>query len=320
VWALQQYGVKLNNVIRTASDAASYGIAYPYPGFQGTLAAALRQYPQVNGNSTVQTYGTPIGFSTYHSLQVTLNRQFGKGVSLFANYVFSKSLSNVDSELIGGNGANNAPLDYFNLKLEKSITGFDIPHAFKAYVNYELPVGKGKALLGSAPKVVNAVLGGWALSGILNYYSGTPLGPFTAPTPLSGGWNGGNNRPNVAAGSDLLNNAFSASQFELSNVASIKDTYLNKAAFSAPATLALGTSAKRYSNIRAFPTRNEDLALAKNNKLTEKVRLQVRAEFLNAFNRHTLGGISTSISSANFGQVTSVSGNRQMQVSARVDF
>jgi len=49
VWALQQYGVKLNNVIRTASDAASYGIAYPYPGFQGTLAAALRQYPQVNG-------------------------------------------------------------------------------------------------------------------------------------------------------------------------------------------------------------------------------------------------------------------------------
>jgi len=109
------------------------------------------------------------------------------------------------------------------------------------------------------------------------------------------------------------NTAFSASQFELSNVFFfffflVNDTYLNKAAFSPPATLALGTSAKRYSNIRAFPTRNEDLALAKNNKLTEKVRLQVRAEFLNAFNRHTLGGISTSISSANFGQVTSVSG------------
>jgi len=91
---------------------------------------------------------------------------------------FSKSLSNVDSELIGGNGANNAPMDYYNLKLEKSITGFDIPHAFKAYVNYELPVGKGKAILGSAPRVVNAVLGGWALSGILNYYVGTPLGPI----------------------------------------------------------------------------------------------------------------------------------------------
>ena len=133
-----------------------------------------------------------------------MNREFRKGFSLFANYVFSKSLSNVDSELIGGNGANNAPQDYYNLKLEKSITSYDIPHAFKAYANYELPVGRGKALLGSAPKVVNALLGGWTVSAILNYYSGTPIGPFTAPAALSSGWNGGNNRPNVAAG-DLLN-------------------------------------------------------------------------------------------------------------------
>jgi hypothetical protein len=308
VSALQQYGAKLNNVIRTAADAATYGIAYPYPGFQGTLSAALRPYPQVFGNNTVTTYGTPIGFATYNSLQVTLNRQFGKGLSLFANYVYSKSLSNVDSELIGGNGVDNSPLDYYNLKLEKSVTSYDIPHAFKAYANYELPLGRGR------------ILGGWALSAILNYYAGTPLGPFTAPTPLSGGWNGGNNRPNVVSAADLLNSSFSSSQFELSSVSSTKDTYLNKSAFSAPAALAPGDSAKRYSNVRAFPVRNEDIALTKTTKLTEKLKLSVRAEFLNAFNRHTLGGISTSISSANFGQVTSVSGNRQMQVSARADF
>ena len=106
----------------------------------------------------------------------------------------------------------------------------------------------------------------------------------------------------------------------LSSTSSPKDTLLNKAMFSAPAAFTLGPSAKRYSSVRGFPTRNEDLALAKSNKITEKVRFSLRAEFLNALNRHTLGGISTSISSANFGQVTSVSGNRQMQVSARVDF
>ena len=49
-------------------------------------------------------------------------------------------------------------MDYYNLKLEKSVASYDIPHAFKAYVNYELPVGRGKALLGSAPRLVNAVL------------------------------------------------------------------------------------------------------------------------------------------------------------------
>ena len=320
VSVLQQYGTKLNNVIRTAADAASYGIALPYPGFTGTLAAALRPYPQVNGTSTIQTYGTPIGFSTYNSLQVTVNRQFAKGVSLYANYVWSKTLSNIDSELIGGNGVNNAPMDYYNLKLEKSVASYDIPHAFKAYVNYELPVGRGKSLLGSAPRLLNAVLGGWTISGIANYFSGTPLGPFTAPTPLSGGWNGGNNRPNIISGADLLNASFDASQFELSTTSSSKDTYLNKAVFSAPGALTLGTSAKRYTSVRNFPTVNEDMALAKSNRITERIRFSLRAEFFDALNRHKLGGISTSFSSANFGQVTSVSGNRQMQVSARMDF
>ena len=71
---------------------------------------------------------------------------------------------------------------------------------------------------------------------------------------------------------------------------------------------------------RNFPTINEDFALAKSTRLTEKFRMSIRAEFFNALNRHKLGGISTSFSSANFGQVTSVSGNRQMQVSARLDF
>lgn len=320
VSALSQYGTRLNTTIRNAADAAANNVAYPFAGFTGSVASALRPYPQVLGNNTIQVYGKPLGFATYNSLQVTVNREFRKGFSLFANYVFSKSLSNTDSELIGGNGSNNSPMDYYNLKLEKSITGYDIPHAFKAYFNYELPFGQGKAVLGSAPKVVNAVVGGWSLSGIVNYYSGTPLGPFVAPTPLATGWNGGNNRPNVAAGADLLNSAFDRSQFELSNTASGKNTYLNKAAFSAPAALTLGTSAKRYSSVRAFPTRNEDFALAKTNKLTEKVTLRIRAEFLNAFNRHNLGGISVNINSATFGQVTSVSGNRQMQVGARVDF
>ena len=319
VSSLAQYGTKLNNTIRTAADAAGYGIAYPYPGFTGTLSAALRPYPQVYSNNTIQTYGKPIGFATYNALQVTVNREFRKGFSLFANYVFSKSLSNTDSELIGGNGANNTPLDYYNLKLEKSVTGYDIPHAMKLYFNYELPVGRGKPLLGSAPRVVNAILGGWAVSGILNYYSGTPLGPFTSPTPLSSGWNGGNNRVNVAAG-DLLNGAFDRSRFELSSTSSPNNTYLNKSMFSAPAALTLGRGAKRYTSVRGFPNRNEDLALAKTSRITEKLRFSLRCELLNALNRHTLGGISASISNANFGQVTSVSGNRQLQVSGRLDF
>src|SRR5204863_7767781 len=118
---LQQFGRNLNNAVRTPAEAAANGIAYPYAGFQGTVASALRPFPQVQGNQTVQNYGAPIGFSTYHSLQITLNREYANGLTLYSNYVFSKTLSNVDSSLIGD---NDGPLDYYNLKLEKTIAEY----------------------------------------------------------------------------------------------------------------------------------------------------------------------------------------------------
>ena len=313
--ALAQYGAKLNNAVRNAADAAANGIAYPYTGFVGTVGSALRPYPQVQGNSTVQDYGAPLGFSTYNALQVTLNRRFRKGLTISGNYVWSKSIGNDESSLIGD---NSGPLDYYNLKLEKSITGFDIPHAVKAFVSYELPVGRGKAFLGDAPRVVNAILGGWSTSAIVNYFSGTPLS-FSATTPLSGGWNGALNRPNIAAG-NLLASGFDKSKFELSSTLSPSDTYLNKALFSQPAPLSLGTAARRYTQARGFGVANEDLALSKGNQLTERLRFSLRAEFLDALNRHQLGGITTNVNSPSFGQVTSVSGNRQVQISARIDF
>jgi hypothetical protein len=72
--------------------------------------------------------------------------------------------------------------------------------------------------------------------------------------------------------------------------------------------------------VRNFGTINEDFGLLKNHRFGEKFRLQLRAEFLNAFNRHQLTGINTSITSPNFGQVTNVSGNRTVQVGTRLDF
>ena len=308
---LAKYGSKLTNAVRNAADAAANGIAYPYTGFSGTVASALRPYPQVQGNATVSDFGAPLGFSTHQALQVTINRETQKGLSVYANYVYAKTLTNVDSSIQPGNGDNaSRPLDYYNLKLEKAPAAYDIPHAFKAYVRYELPFrGRGWK---------QQLFGNWNVSGILNYYAGLPLG-FTAPSPSATGWNGAVNRPNIAAG-DLMNAGFSVGNFNLADPKAASNTYLNKALFSVPAPFTLGTGARLYSNIRGFGTRNEDLSIQKTVRLTERTRLQLRGEFLNAFNRHTLGGIQTSITNASFGQVTSVSGNRQIQMSARVDF
>ena len=60
----------LNSTVASPADAAKYGIAYPYPGFSGTVASALRQYPQIRANNTITDYAAPLGFS---SLQFPAN-------------------------------------------------------------------------------------------------------------------------------------------------------------------------------------------------------------------------------------------------------
>ena len=155
---LQQYGRNLNNAVRNAADAAANGIAYPFPGFQGTVASALRPYPQVQGNQTVQNYGARLGHSTYHSLQITLNRQFARGFTAYTNYTWSKNLTNVQSSQVNDNAGR--PLDYYNLQLEKSLSDDDQPHLFKAYLSYDLPFGRGKSLFANSPKIVNTIVGG----------------------------------------------------------------------------------------------------------------------------------------------------------------
>ena len=315
-WVLDKYKKSLGNTVTNAAQAAVNNVAYPFDGFSGTVAAALRPYRQVNGGSTVGVYGSPLGFSTYHALQVTANREMSRGLTVYASYVWSKTLSNVDSSFIGDNASR--PLDYYNLALEKSVTEYDIPHAFKAYVSWDLPLGRGKALLRNSGRLTNAVLGGWSISGILNYYSGVPLGPWTANTPYSY-WNGAVNRPNVAPGA-MINPSFDASRYEASTPSSASNAYLATSLFTQPADYTLGSGARFYSQARNPAYRNEDFSIQKTHRLTEKMRFRVRAEFLNALNRHTLGGIDTKRASSTFGQVLKVTGSREVQVSMRLDF
>ncbi len=312
---LSTYGLKLRNPITSAADAAANGIAYPYAGFKGTVASALRYYPQVQGNSTVQVYAAPLGFSAFHSLQVTVNRQFSKGLSIYGDYVWSKSLANVSSS---EPTSNSGPLDYYNLSLEKGVTAADRSHQIKAYLDYELPVGTGKALRPGSGKVANALLGGWSVSAILQYNSGAPIG-VGGSSPLSGAWNGSRNRANIAPGPMVVSD-FDKSMFNLGLATDPNNTYLNKSLFSDAAPLTLGTSANRYTQARGFWVRNENLSLRKVFSFKERYHAQLRIDAFNAFNRSTLGGPNTSITSANFGQITSISGNRTVQIGMRLDF
>jgi hypothetical protein len=313
---LSQYGALLTRPVRNEAEAAQYGIAYPFPGYRGTVAGALRDFPQIQGIQTVRMFGPPLGFSTHHSLQITVNRQFSGGLSLYANYVWAKTLANVNSSAHNDNP--NTPLDYYNLRLEKAYSDFDVPHALKAYATYELPFGQGKRLWRNAGRIANLLARGWNVSAIVNYYSGTPL-EFLGSSPIAGGWNGAVNRANVAAGA-LKNANFRKSDFNFASLESPANTYLDKSKFSDPMPLTLGTAAPNYGSVRGFGQINEDLALFKNTKIGEQARIQLRMEALNAFNRSQLRGIITNVNHPLFGQVTSIEGARTVQLGLRLDF
>jgi hypothetical protein len=189
---------------------------------------------------------------------------------------------------------------------------------FKAYTQYELPVGRGKAIGGGMNKWVNALVGGWNISAILNYFNGGPIGFGGATSPLANAWNGGQ-RPNIAAG-DMRSTTWDRNKFDFATIMNPSNTYLNKSLFSDPANLTLGNAAMRYSQIRGFGTIMEDFGLLKYFRFNERMNVQIRCEMLNAFNRHQFGGIQTSVTNAQFGQVTSISGNRSIQLGARFQF
>jgi hypothetical protein len=312
---LNDFGSRLSNPVTNAAQAAANGIPYPYPGFRGTVASALRQFPQILGNQTIDVFGAPLGFMTHHAMQFTVNRQVSNGLSAYANYTWGKTLNNVDSAV---ENDNTGPLDYYNLRLEKGLAGYDVAHAFKGFVNYELPFGKGKPLLSGANSFVNVLVGGWNVAGILNYFGGTPLA-FGASNPFPGAWNGALNRANVAPGL-LRNAAFDVSKFNILNLNDPANTLLNTALVTDAAPLTLGTGAPRYGSFRAFGIRNEDFTLQKNTTIREKYRIQFRAEFLNAFNRSIPGGIRTNPTDPLFGKVTNMTGFRVVQLGMRFDF
>jgi hypothetical protein len=315
---LKDYGQRLTRAVTNAQQAADNGVPYPFPGYRGTVAGALRQYPQVRATNTITNAGNNLGFSQTHSLQAVLDKRFSSGFNSYISYSWQKTLANkAAAKDFDGTIDTNYPLDYYNLALEKTVVPYDIPHMLKIYGSYELPFGRGKKILGGAPRPLHAIIGGWSISAILNYLSGPPL-TFTGATNWSG-WNGAVNRLNLSPGA-IVSSSFSKSNFNFANTNSASNTYLNKSLFSDPEAYTLGTAAHYYTQARDFGTINEDVGLQKNHVFAEKFRFQIRAEFLNLFNRSTLGGVVTDFRSSNFGQVTSISGYRSVQLGVRLDF
>jgi hypothetical protein len=311
------------NIAAQAGNPACAGqtpVAAPYSGFNGTVAQALRPFPQYsNAQVDSATMSDPFGVYTYNALQVSVQKRYSQGLTLLANYTWSKNITNADSEYPlqaawEGNGTSGA-LNTYNLKVEKALSQFDVTNRVVLSYTYELPFGKGKPFANKGG-VTNALVGGWQIAGVQTYQNGYPLA-VSSPNWDSGIFAGnlcsGCSRPNVVPGQDF--NGFHGGSFVYG-----QSRRLNPAAFTPAANFTFG-DAPRALNVREFANLDEDLNFSKRIPMfTEKVSTIFRMEFFNAFNRHRFTGFNTSAGQPGFGQASTTTAGRSIQANLRVSF
>jgi len=198
----------------------------------------------------------------------------------------------------------------------------------KGFVSYELPFGKGRRWLSSQHRVVNGIVGGWTLAGIVTYYSGQPFRVGTssggALYPLWGNILPNYNLSGFKGPSDP--NKYQVPQ-EGQPVPAV-DFYMPSTVASNPPDGQLGKGPAAISDLRCPGGANENVSALKYFGFgpDARYRLSFRAEFYNVFNRHSYningcGGSSASIGADNFGQILGVADNpRTGQFAVRFEY
>ena len=288
----------------------------PYAGFNGTVAQALRRFPQYQ---SIGQFWANLGTSHYDSLQMLFTRHFTKGLGVMVAYTWSKATAVEDSTIdSAGSYGGSAAQDVYNRGLEKSVTDYNIPQFLKITWIYELPIGPGKRL--NIPGVAGRLLGGWNVTANQQYRSGSTLGMFTSGLRGDSIFNGAF-RPDVVAGVPQV--IYSGGPVNYG----VGTPYLNPAAFAQVAhtannvPLRLGTAPRSLPNVRGFHQSSETFGLMKRFIFNEFRTLEIRGDFLNAFNRAGRGDPDTDVTSSTFGMFTgSQQGPRSIQLEARITF
>lgn len=298
----------------TSPQAVAAGIRIPYSGFVqqfgsgATVLQALLPYPQY---SSIFSNFDDNGSSLYNAMQAQVEKRFSNGLSFLVAYSLSHMMSNTGS---GFTSFASASMNKNNQKAEWSVDGNDKPNVLNIAATYELPFGKGRKFLNRGG-VLNAVLGGWTLSPLLTYSSGTPL-QVTLPGHALGCAlpTCASNRPDLVSGVPI--------QLSYSNVYKGLSV-INAAAFSIPSPdlqpYVLGNAPRELAGLRNPFNANENIAAAKYFALGEHVKLKIEVEYFNALNRVIFGSPDTTLTDLDFGKVINSQANTRREGQAHFE-
>ena len=294
-------------------------VANPFYGLvsAGTLAQKtipygqlLLPYPQFTNVYSPTTAGFG---EEYHALEAKFQKSFKSNGTVLVSYAWSKNTGNADT-LYGGieTTKTGSVQNFNNWAGEHSLMSYDVPQLLTISYVRDLPFGNGKHFLNGATGVVGKLVSGWGFDGLTMFQSGFPLGLSAQPTTLSTDFGGGTPRPNVIAGcNESMPGGATAKLSE----------WFNTGCFSAPSTFGFGSEGRVDPRIRISGINNWDAALFKNTAITERARLQFRAEVLNVTNRVQFGPPGQAFGVAAFGVVsTQLNNPRVIQLALRVSF
>lgn len=269
---------------QTANPFRGFVPTGPLTGANTTRLQLLRPYPQfLNLTSNL----TSLGSSTYHALEMKVNKRLSRGFSILGAFTAGKILTDTSPFLTGFLDANPGFQDVYNRRLDRAIATQDISRRLAISYVWELPWG-------------------WQLNGITTFQSGQPLVLGNAIATTSGATRPHNN---------------GASARKTGPVDQRLNQYFDTSVFRAPGPFEFGTTGRTLPDVRSDGTRNFDISLFKNFKIRERYQMQFRTEFFNIFNTPRFDAPNGTFGNVNFGVVGAQDNNpRDIQLALRFSF
>ena len=237
------------------------------------------------GRTASTVFVQPVGNGRYVSLQVQLQRRFSAGLSLSVSYTWGKAISpNENSSFLLGDHGTQA-VSY--MSRNRALTSTDRTHNLGITNVWEIPLGKGRRWLNNGG-VASAVLGGWQVNNMISIMSGVPFTVLADDTSL--------NLPGSVQTADQVK-----TPVKLGGVGR-GTPYYDPTAFAPVTEARFGNTG--YNYLRGPGLFNWDFGLFREFRITERFRMQFRAEAINALNHPQFTAPNTTTTSTAFGTVT----------------
>jgi hypothetical protein len=281
-------------------DSPNTSINQVLPSEMGPGNAQIRRpYPQYGNVTLISPFW---GNSSYHAMNVKVEKRYSHGLTFLANYGFSKFMDDVTAAFeVGavGGGIQNI----YDRRAEWARSGNDIRHRVALSSTYELPFGRGRLWMNRGPLAV--IAGGWNLGTIVTLQSGPPLGLVTQVNNTNS-FNPGSQRVDVLRDPSLPS--------EQRSVARWFDT----TAVAQPAQFTFGNAGRAILQSPGLAVVN--LSLMKNFQMTERINLQFRAEAFNALNHANFEDPGRALGSPQFGVISAANDPRNLQLGLKLVF